>query len=98
MRRYPALRFIANIYKILAYVIAAVAVVGIVISLSYMENQFQRGYGIMLLLQSLIGGAVGFITFLAAAEIIKVFINIEENTRQTAEIVHGRLGSDSQGD
>jgi len=34
MRRYPALRFIANIYKILAYVIAAVAVVGIVISLS----------------------------------------------------------------
>lgn len=89
MHRYPALRSIANIYKALAYLIGAIAAVGIIMGLSYLDNQFQRGFGITLLLQSIIGGAVGFITLLAAAEIIKVFIDIEENTRKTAEIVHG---------
>ena len=89
MHRYPALIFIAKVYKGLAYLVGILAVIGIIVSLSYLEDQFQRGFGITLLIQSIIGGAFGVITLLAASESIKVFIDIEENTRKTTELVRG---------
>jgi hypothetical protein len=36
---------------------------------------------------SLVGGAIGCVTFLAASEVLKLFINIEENTRRTANLL-----------
>ena len=89
MHRYPTLIFIAKVYKGLAYLVGILAVIGVIVSLSYLENQFQRGIGITLLIQSIIGGALGVITLLAASESIKVFIDIEENTRKTTELVRG---------
>jgi len=89
MIRYPALIFIAKVYKGLAYLVGILAAVGIIVGLNYLADQRQRGFGITLLIQSIIGGAFGMITLLAASEAIKVFIDIEENTRKTAEFVQG---------
>jgi hypothetical protein len=40
---------------------------------------------------SVLGGTVGVITFFAASESIKVFVDIEENTRRTAELLIKKL-------
>jgi len=89
MNRYPALIFIAKVYKGLAYLVGIIAAVGIIVGLNYLADERQRGVGITLLIQSIIGGAFGVITLLAASETIKVFIDIEENTRKTTEVVRG---------
>lgn len=76
--RYPALRFISGLYRILAWLIG----IATVIAFFYMLSQGQMGIPIGIGI--LIGGSILFVTFLAIAEGIKVFIDIEHNTRITA--------------
>ena len=78
-KRYPALRSIAGLYQVLAWIVAVIAGIGILLSLDNFERDLIK------LILIFIGGAVGFITLLAASESIKVFIDIEENTRKVAE-------------
>lgn len=75
--RYPALRFISGFYKILAYLVVIIAVIAIIISFA----SDSPSLGVLEILIALIGGGFLFISFLAASEIIKVFIDIEHNTR-----------------
>jgi predicted nucleic acid-binding Zn-ribbon protein len=84
--RYPALRVIAGIYRVLAWFVAILAAIGVFVGLTNLEG-YRASFGILLLLGSLIGGAIGFVTLLAASEGIKVFIDIEENTRVAASSV-----------
>jgi hypothetical protein len=84
--RYPALRTIAMSYRILAWLVATVAAIGLWFALMNLDKDF----GTLLLLSSIIGGAIGFITLLAASESIEVFIDIEKNTRRIAEYQSGR--------
>jgi phosphotransferase system glucose/maltose/N-acetylglucosamine-specific IIC component len=76
---YPALQSIAGFSKMLAWLIAILAIIGIFIGLANLASS-----GIILLLGSLIGGGIGFITLLAASEMIKLSIDIEKNTRIVA--------------
>ena len=78
-QRYPALRTIAGFYQVLAWIVAVIAGVGILLSLDNFERDLIK------LILIFIGGTVAFITLLAASESIKVFIDIEENTRKVAE-------------
>lgn len=76
--RYPALQTLSVIYRILAYVTGAVAVTIAIMGIA----TFERG-GVALIIGGLLGGFVGVVTNLAIAEGIKVFIDIEDNTRNT---------------
>jgi len=76
--RYPALQTLSVIYRILAYVTGTVALITAIWGIATIE----RG-GVALIIGGLLGGIVGVITNLAIAEGIKVFIDIEENTRNT---------------
>ena len=76
--RYPALQTLSMIYRILAYVTGIVAVIIVILGLATIE----RG-GAALIIWGILGGIVGVVTNLAIAEGIKVFIDIEANTRNT---------------
>jgi len=68
-QKYPALRTIATLYKVVAFLTLAVCIVA----------GFTMG-GIGILISS-VSGIIACITLLAAGEGIKVLIDIEQNTR-----------------
>lgn len=86
--RYSALNTITNIYTILAVAVAVITVLIVVIELGTGIGVLgiEGGIGslIFVLITLAIGGSIALSLF-AAAETIKVFIDIEENTRKAAE-------------
>lgn len=86
-KRYPALRVISTIYRILAYLSAVGGIIGVMVGISKMSERYGGAAGGTILLLSLLYGAIAFITFLAIAEAIHVFIDIEENTRHTSTVL-----------
>jgi len=80
-KRYPALRTIAGIFSVFAWIIGIVAVIIAVLS----WNKGGDTWGLMVALPTLVVGALMVLGLLAAAESIKVIIDIEENTRKAVE-------------
>ena len=78
--RYPALRIVAGIYRILAFLVGIAAIIVVVVGVRALDNGSE---GILLILGGILGGLIGVVTNLAAAEGIRVFLDIEENTRNT---------------
>lgn len=75
-KRYPIARMISGLYKFLG---GSLIAFGIVSAFIYAKIG----------LFTLIGGVVGGVTLLAISEGIKIFIDIEENTRMAAERAKG---------
>ncbi|HDZ03253.1 MAG TPA: hypothetical protein ENH52_17735 [Nitrospirae bacterium] len=85
-KRYPVLRLISNIYKVLAWLSAFSTAIIAILSCTTSRGE----YGcLMIILSSLVIGTITVITLLAVSEGIKVFIDIEENTRSIATIMKG---------
>jgi len=76
--RYPALRFISGVYRFLAWLI----LIATAIILFY--KLYQGQMAILFAVGAILIGGILFVTLLAAAEGVKVFIDIEHNTRITA--------------
>jgi hypothetical protein len=76
-KRYPALRTIAGIFSVFAWIIGIVAVIAAIISGSKGGE-----WGLMIALPAIVIGALIVLILLATAESIKVIIDIEENTRK----------------
>lgn len=74
--KYPALRTISAVYKVFAWVI------GIVTLMIAMLTWDQGNMGITISLISIVIGGLIVLGVLAVSESIKVFIDIEHNTRQ----------------
>lgn len=95
--KYPLLRLISVIFKVLAVIAALIGVINalmtLAVSTSAPMSQTQYGsfalFGVIL---SLVYGTVAGIYFLAMSEGILVFIDIEENTRMTNELLQRVLG------
>jgi hypothetical protein len=83
--KYPALRVISVIFKVLAVIAAMAGLIGALVALSGNTNGSAAG-GIIVLLSLLYGGIV-CIYLLAISEGIRVFIDIEENSRLTNELL-----------
>lgn len=77
--RYPALQTIAGMFRILAWFVVILGVIGIIFG--FISLGGNKATGITLLLGSLVGGVIGCASLYAASELIEVFIDIEENTR-----------------
>ncbi|MHB1167256.1 MAG: zinc ribbon domain-containing protein [Carboxydocellales bacterium] len=75
--RYPALVTIATTYKVLAWIVVIMAVIAAI-------NVSNNGLTVFAFL---FGGLIGALTLMAFSEGIMVFIDIEENTRITAEFL-----------
>ena len=76
--RYPALRFISGVYRLLAWLFAIATVIVFVYMLSQGQMDILSGIGVLM------GGGIIFVTLLATAEGIQVFVDIEHNTRISA--------------
>lgn len=74
--KYPALKLISNIYRVLSWIVAVLTIVisGSIIIGGEGERGIYPGIGV------LVGGGVLFVTLLAIAEGIIVFVDIEHNT------------------
>ena len=83
--RYPALRIIAFIYKILALLSGLVAFVFTIWGFRLLD--FNEGAGWAIIMLSILFGFIFVLTLLAASELIYLFINTEENTRKTYQAV-----------
>ncbi len=81
VEKYPALRTLSGVIAIIAWTVALLTVI-IVITL--LSNSSGEGSWV-LPVGTLAIGAIFFIALLAYSEIIKVFVDIEENTRRTAD-------------
>ena len=77
-RRYPALITITTILRLFAFLIGIAAVIGVICFFAYHVETW-------IILSSVIGAAFMILGLHAAAESIKVIIDIEENTRKAVE-------------
>jgi hypothetical protein len=73
--KYPALRVIAGIFKVLAWLLA---VISVIVALAGLQNP-------AVFFLSILAGFIACVMLLAISESIKVFIDIEANTRKVAE-------------
>jgi hypothetical protein len=74
--KYPALRTIAGLYRILAFITGGLAIISALV-LFISDEFYLAAMGVLVI------GASLTITLLAVAEAIQVLIDIETNTRQT---------------
>ncbi|MBN2200152.1 MAG: hypothetical protein JW747_09930 [Candidatus Aminicenantes bacterium] len=84
---FPALRTVATVFKILAWIVAAASVVAFVFLLVG-GGGYGVGIGgnrIAMAFAVLLGGAIYTLMLFAVAEGILVLLAIEENTRKAAE-------------
>ena len=83
--RYPALRTISKVYEVLA-IIVIIAAIGVFIYGIVLQGDdyysSEQATGVSLIITSIIFGILGFISLLAVSEIIKLFIDLEENSRK----------------
>jgi hypothetical protein len=91
-RKYPALRVIAAVYRVLAFVMLFAAAIGVIVGLVLvirpsLVNHTQYGLnpgigiGLMVVLSSIVSGVFGFVALMAASDSMRVFIDLEANTR-----------------
>lgn len=93
-QKYSALRTIAAFCKVMAYIWLIGSIIFGIISIGEIaaEKMFllpaPKNLSIFLsIVGSVVSGVIGFIIFLAASETIKLFIDIEENTRLTNDLL-----------
>jgi hypothetical protein len=77
---YPWLRGLAELYRLLAYLVGILAVVGVIAGCVMLPGE-SKGAGLALLLTSLLGGAFQFVTFLGLADAAEALIETVETVR-----------------
>jgi|GEM_PF-2691448 len=82
--RYGALRGLASLASVLAFLSPIGAVIGVVAGLLATGNSFVGGLGWLIVLFSVFAGAISYFIFQVAAESILVLLDMENNTRETA--------------
>ena len=80
---YPGLSTISIIFKVIGIIIILFAVIALIFGLSLLgEYGYERQVGVYLIISALVSGLLFSIPFFAFAELIKLFIRIEFNTRK----------------
>jgi len=90
--RYSALRTIAAIIRILAFIVAVIGGIAVVVGAITAFAGGVPGRGVLVLVAGLLYVAVIALFLFAYAEIIRLIIAVEDNTRVTAEALAGRGG------
>jgi hypothetical protein len=94
-KKYKALRTIANLYKILAFVLGGLMVIGaLIIMASGAVSSSSSFGGPSMMAGGFIGGLIMliyaglvFVGFYGLGEFIYLFLDIEENTRKTNDLL-----------
>ena len=88
-KRYPALRFLANCFSVIAWLIGFLTVCVTLVFISEISEEQPDTIvlGVLVTAPLLVSGAIIFALFLVAAEQIKLSIDIEENTRKQLQVL-----------
>lgn len=84
MEKYPFLRRASTIVKVLAWVALVIGVIGSIIAAVSM-GLIGAGGAVVTAIFGILYSFVAWIFLLAASEIFRLLIDVEENTRKTAE-------------
>ena len=86
LERYPVLKMISTVYRVIGVLAGLIAVTAAVIEFATMSSFGNYGTlgGLVFGFGIMIAGALAVISCFAIAEGIKVFLDIEENTRKAA--------------
>lgn len=79
-QRYPALRLISSIFYVLGWFYVILTIAGVIAGIGAIDD----GYGPGIIIAALIAGTLSTIFCFAGSELIKLFCDIEENTRIAA--------------
>lgn len=91
--RYRALRTIAMIIRVLAFIVAIIGGLAVLIgAITTIGQDGGVGPALLILIGGLLYVAVIALFLFAYAEIIRLIIAVEDNTRLTAEALAGRGG------
>jgi len=85
-RRYGVLRTISAFLNILAWIFLVISVLGGIVAAFGIGG----GEGFLMVLAGILSGVLFFAMFKAYAELLHLAIDIEENTRRTAEFLKRR--------
>jgi hypothetical protein len=88
-RRYTTLLTIARVFRIVAWVVAILGGLGVIGGTLQTLSEESAGQAFAVLLVGILAVALYTLLFLAAAEGIKLAIDIEGNTRRAAEALTG---------
>lgn len=80
-RRYGVLRAISTLFNVLAWIFLVISVLGGVGA----AIAYGGGEGFLMVLGGILSGGLMFVMFKSYAELLHLAIDIEENTRRTAE-------------
>ena len=83
-KRFPALRTIAGFISFFAWAFAIITAIGILYAFENI-SKYDNGTAFIYLVAAFLVGAFFFVFLLSQAEIIRVFVDIEENTRKYAD-------------
>ena len=82
-KEYPGLSTISIIFMVIGIVIIGFAIIGLIYGLSLLDEYGdERQVGIYLIISALVSGLLFSIPFFAFAELIKLLVRIEFNTRK----------------
>jgi len=87
MRKYPTLRIIAICWRVLAFLILVLGVIGSIAAgaeLAYYVGVPEA----VLVVSGIVLTLLLIIPLLASAELIYLFIDVEQNTRSTSELLN----------
>jgi len=101
MQKYSFLPFAARVLKVVGWVVLVVGVIGSIIVgilfgdivniLNGAAGMVGTGIGILVAIGGIIGSFLTWVFLLAASELLYLFMDVEENTRNTAESVAQKL-------
>ena len=81
MQKYPFLRYATSVLRVVGWIVLVVGVIGSIIY-GIMAGGI---YGGLLAVAGVIGSFLAWLSLLASRELVYILVNIEENTRNTAE-------------
>jgi hypothetical protein len=82
-QKWRALRTIAGIFKVFAWVVGSLGVLAALLTLAESGRYYYYSGAFFPAIAELIGAGIVFLTFYGYAELILLLIAIEENTRKT---------------
>ena len=97
MQKYRFLPFAAKVLRILAWIVFVVGILGSIIlgvGVPLVYEGINGGAGILIVVGGIICSFLAWVFLLTIRELLYLFMDVEENTRNTAERITKKSGRD----
>jgi len=90
-RKYKFLQTAATIFKVIGWIVLILGIISSIVLVITMGSTTVGGFGVLYAIIGIVYSVISWVGLLAVAEIFVLLIDLEENTRETAELL--RAGS-----